>query len=72
MKEFKKTKPLVYLLRDMKIGDTIVVDKLQVRTVSVRQAVTNLRKEGYEFFASTKGLLGKIAVTKISNPEQQC
>lgn len=69
MKEFKKTKPFLYLLRDMKVGETVVVDNLQIRTVSVRQIVTKLRKQGYEFIASTKGYLGKIEVTKVSNPE---
>lgn len=67
MKEFKKTKPLLCLLKELPIGETIVVDNKHVKTTSVRQIVTNLRKLGYEFKASSKGYRSKIAVTKLSN-----
>lgn len=65
MKEFKKTKPLLQVLREMQVGEEVVVDNRQAKTATVRKAVTALRKLGYEFKATEKGLINKIQVTKI-------
>lgn len=65
MKEFKKTKPLLQVLREMQVGEEVVVDNRQIKTATVRKAVTALRKLGYEFKATEKGLINKISVTKI-------
>lgn len=64
---FRKTKPLVYLLKELPIGKTIVIPNTQARLTSVRDMVAQLRKEGFEFKATVKGLTNKIAVTKLSN-----
>lgn len=65
MKEFKKTKPLLQVLREMQVGEEVVVDNKQMKTATVRKAVTALRKLGYEFKATEKGLINKISVTKL-------
>lgn len=67
MKEFKKTKPLLYLLQELPEGETIVVDNRQCQIASVRTYICTLRKLGYDLKATTKGLYNKIAVTKLSN-----
>lgn len=65
MKEFKKTKPLLQVLRELQVGEEVVVDNRQIKTATVRKAVAALRKLGYEFKATEKGLINKISVTKI-------
>lgn len=67
MKVFQRTKPLCTLLRELPIGETVIVDNRVSKIASVRKIVTALRKEGYEFKATEKGLINKIAVTKIHN-----
>mgnify|MGYP007037218738 FL=1 len=65
MKEFKKTKPLLQVLRELQVGEEVVVDNKQMKTATVRKAVTALRKLGYEFKATEKGLSNKRSVTKL-------
>ena len=65
MKVFAKTKPLVSLLRELPVGQTILIPNTQARNTSVRFIVSKLRKEGYELEATQKGLTNKIKVTKL-------
>lgn len=65
MKVFKKSKPLIQIIRELAIGETIKIDNRQAKTATVRKMVTALRKYGYEYQATEKGLINEIAVTKI-------
>lgn len=67
MKVFKKSKPLIQIIKDMPVGETIKIDNRQAKTATVRKMVTALRKLGYEYQATEKGLINEIAVTKIRN-----
>ena len=51
----------------MPVGETIKIDNRQAKTATVRKMVTALRKLGYEYQATEKGLINEIAVTKIRN-----
>jgi hypothetical protein len=65
MKVFSKTKPLVQLLRELPVGQSIIIPNTQARNSSVRFIVSKLRKEGFEMKATQRGLTNKIQVTKI-------
>ena len=67
MRTFKKTKSLSALLRELPIGETICIDNRQAKTSYVRRLASGLKKEGFNFHATERGLINKIAVTKISN-----
>lgn len=67
MKKFSKTKSLTSVLKELPIGETIVITNFQARSTSVRTAVYKLNKLGYELKATSDGLINKISVTKISN-----
>jgi hypothetical protein len=65
MKEFKKTKSLCCVLKEMPIGEQIIVDNRQTKTGYVRKLVCYLKKQGYIYHATEKGLINKILVTRI-------
>ena len=43
MKEFKKTKPLLQVLREMQVGEEVVVDNKQMKTATVRKVLSSKR-----------------------------
>ena len=66
MKTFNRTKPLIQVVRELPIGETITIPNSQARNASVRYMVYMLKKkEGYELKATQKGLINKMQVTKI-------
>lgn len=66
MKTFNRTKPLIQVLRELPIGETITIPNSQARHASVRYMVYVLKKkEGIELKATQKGLINKMQVTKI-------
>ena len=65
MKTFNRTKPLIQVLRELPIGETITIPNSQGRGTSVRYMVYLLKKEGYDLKATQKGLINKMQVTKI-------
>lgn len=64
---YRKTKPLIYVLRDLGVGETVIIPNTQARMQSVRDIVRKLKMKGIILKATQKGLVNKIQVTKISN-----
>ena len=65
MKTFARTKPLAKVLRELPVEESIIIPNSQARSASVRYLVYKLRKEGYDFICTQKGLLNKVKVIKL-------
>lgn len=61
-----KSKELSNLLREMPIGGELHISDKQFRTQSVYHACYRLRKEGYTFRCSVKGIVGGCAVERTN------
>jgi len=64
-KMFTKPKSLIEQLMAMAIGEEEEIKRRVFKTTSIRVAVTNLRKRGYDFIVTEKGILDGCRVTRI-------
>ncbi len=76
MEKTKKIKLAVKIsvqasLLSIPMGETVEIKANQVKANSVRSAVRQLRKEGYGFHATEKGLIDSILVTTTAPNEQR-
>ena len=62
---FTKPKSLREQLISMKLNEEVEVKQKTFKTTSVRVAVTELRKAGYEFIVTEKGCIDSCKVTRI-------
>lgn len=49
----------------MKLNEEVEVKTKVFKTTSIRVAVTDLRKEGYDFIVTEKGCIDSCKVTRI-------
>jgi hypothetical protein len=63
--KLKKTTTLTQQLRDMEIGKTAFVSDRDHKILTVRHIVLKLKKQGYDFFCTEKGLIDGIKVTRL-------
>ena len=60
-----KTKTLLDQLREMPLDVETEVKARVYKTHIIRQAVSDLRKEGYDFIVTEKGCIDSCKVTRI-------
>ena len=57
------------MLREMKPGMSLQLSTEKVRTTTLRGTASKLKKEGYLFFVSDKGLINETIVECLKTPE---
>lgn len=57
-------------LTNMKGGTTVLIPTAKIRTVSLRSAATTLKRKGYIFHVTVKGLINETSVTCIKSPKR--
>lgn len=57
-------------LMSMKGGTTVLIPTAKMKTVSLRSAAANLKKLGYIFHVTVKGLVNETSVTCIKSPKR--
>lgn len=62
----KKVKTLSELLQSMKIGEVAEIKETQFRYHSVYNACVKMRKKGFGFDCSQRGLIGSCLVTRTA------
>lgn len=62
---FRKHPTLKKTLRKLTTGETIEIPFRELKPSYVRQQVSALRKEGFDFIATEAGLIDSIRVTRI-------
>ncbi len=66
---FKKVVLPTATLREMKQGMSIKLSTADVKTTTLRMTASNLKREGYMFRVSDKGLTNETIVECIKTPE---
>lgn len=61
----ERPKTLLDQLREMTLNVETEVKSRIFKVSSIRQAVTDLRKEGYDFIVTEKGCIDSCKVTRI-------
>ena len=69
MLKFKKAVLPSATLREMKPGMSLKLSTEEVKTNTLRGTATKLKKEGYLFFVSDKGLVNETIVECLKTPE---
>ena len=69
MLKFKKLVLPSATLREMKPGMSLKLSTEEVKTNTLRGTASKLRKEGYLFFVSDKGLINETIVECLKTPE---
>lgn len=64
-KMIERPKTLLDQLREMTLNVETEVKSRIFKVSSIRQAVTDLRKEGYDFIVTEKGCIDSCKVTRI-------
>ena len=59
-----KSRELAKTLRDMNVGDQLLFKNKEFRTSSVHNACGRLKKEGYDYTCSAKGIIDGCVVTR--------
>ena len=67
--KFKKVVLPSATLREMKPGMSLKLSTEEVKTTTLRGTASKLRKEGYLFFVSDKGLINETIVECLKTPE---
>lgn len=65
MKTITKSQTLREILRGLPLGEPHEVRNKDYKSVSVRKAITALRKEGFSFVATEAGLIDSIKITRL-------
>ena len=67
--KFKKVVLPSATLREMKTGMSLKLSTEDVKTSTLRMTASNLKKEGYLFRVSDKGLINETIVECLKTPE---
>ena len=67
--KFKKVKLPSATLREMKPGESLRFSTKEIKTTNLRSTASKLKKEGYLFRVSDKGLINETIVECIKTPE---
>ena len=66
---FKKVVLPTATLREMKAGMSLKLKTEEVKTNTLRMTASNLKREGYLFRVSDKGLINETIVECLKSPE---
>ena len=67
--KFKKVVLPSATLREMKPGMSLKILTKELKTSTLRMTASKLKKEGYLFFVSDKGLINETIVECLKTPE---
>ena len=67
--KLKKVVLPVATLQEMKLGMRVKISTVDVKTSNLRTAASRLKKEGYLFLVSEKGLINETIVECLKTPE---
>jgi TusA-related sulfurtransferase len=67
--KFKKVVLPAATLKEMKPGMTLKIATEDIKTNILRMTASNLKKEGYLFLVSDKGLINETIVECLKTPE---
>ena len=67
--KFKKTVLPSATLREMKPGMSLKISTEEVKTSTLRMTASKLKKEGYLFLVSDKGLVNETIIECLKTPQ---
>lgn len=68
MQKIDKNTSLTKFLKNMAIGEECIIPEKVQRYHSILTRASALRKQGYDFRTTVKGLVCETKVTKLANP----